>query len=162
MSKTPHISDAERAQWPAHGVVKLERPFIDARGKIQPLVDSIMRSAVMIVSKAGSVRANHYHKTDWHYCYVISGRIEYLHRPTGSKEEPARIIVKEGEMVFTPPMIDHGMRFPVDTVFLTLGRNPRDQATYEADVVRVDFLETEGWTSWRPGEVQSRGEDDID
>ena len=161
MSK-PKISPVtieERSRWPAHGVVKLERPFIDARGKIQPLVDEMIRSAVMIASKAGSVRANHYHKTDWHYCYVVSGQIEYLHRPTGSDKAPAEIIVNEGEMVFTPPMIDHGMRFPVDTVFLTLGRNPRDQATYEADVVRVDFLDTEGWTSWRPGEVQSRGGD---
>ena len=65
-------------------------------------------------------------------------------------------MVNEGEMVFTPPMIDHGMRFPVDTVFLTLGRNSRDQATYEADVVRVDFVPTEGWTSWQPGDEQHR------
>jgi hypothetical protein len=58
--------------------------------------------------------------------------------------------VKESEMVFTPPMIDHGMRFPVDTTFLTLSRNPRDQASYEADVVRVDMVSTEGLTSWKP------------
>ena len=46
-------------------------------------------SAVMISSNAGSPRANHYHKTDWHYCYVVSGEIEYLHRPTGSDDAPA-------------------------------------------------------------------------
>ena len=144
------LTDEEIATWPAHGVVKLEKPFIDARGKIQPLVDEMMRSAVMIESKAGSLRANHYHKTDWHYCYVVSGTIEYLHRPTGSDAEPEVILVNEGEMVFTPPMVDHGMKFPVDTVFLTLSRNPRDQATYEADVVRVEFVSTKGLTSWTP------------
>ena len=144
------LTDEETAAWPAHGVVKLEKPFVDVRGKIQPLVDEMMRSAVMIESKAGSLRANHYHKTDWHYCYVISGSIEYLHRPTGSDAEPEVIMVNEGEMVFTPPMIDHGMKFPVDTVFLTLSRNPRDQATYEADVVRVEFVPTEGLKSWTP------------
>jgi len=144
------LTSEEMAAWPAHGVVKLEKPFVDVRGKIQPLVDEMMRSAVMIESKAGSLRANHYHKTDWHYCYVISGAIEYLHRPTGSDAEPEVIMVNEGEMVFTPPMIDHGMKFPVDTVFLTLSRNPRDQATYEADVVRVDFVPTEGLKSWTP------------
>ena len=158
----PPVTKEEKARWPSHGVVKLEKPFIDSRGKIQPLVDEIMRSAVMIESKAGSLRANHYHKTDWHYCYVLSGQIEYLHRPTGSNTEPEIIFVNEGEMVFTPPMIDHGMRFPVDTVFLTLGRNPRDQATYEADVVRVEFVSTEGLTSWRPGDEQSRGDQDND
>ena len=144
------VTDEEKDTWPAHGVVKLEKPFVDGRGSIQPLVDMMMQSAVMIESKAGSLRANHYHKTDWHYCYVVSGRIEYLHRPTGSDQEPEIILVNEGEMVFTPPMIDHGMRFPVDTVFLTLSRNPRDQESYEADVVRVDMVSTDGITSWSP------------
>ncbi|MBT7755639.1 MAG: cupin domain-containing protein, partial [Candidatus Magasanikbacteria bacterium] len=111
----PPVSEEEKATWPAHGVVKLEKPFVDGRGSIKPLVDIMMKSAVMIESKAGSLRANHYHKTDWHYCYVVSGTIEYLHRLTGSKSEPETIIVNEGEMVFTPPMIDHGMKFPVDT-----------------------------------------------
>ena len=144
--------------WPDGHIVELEEPFEDDRGFIQMLVNTPIKNVTLIKSYKVAIRANHYHKTDWHYCYVISGRLEYLHRPTGSDKAPAEIVVNEGEMVFTPPMIDHGMRFPVDTVFLTLGRNPRDQATYEADVVRVDFMETEGWTSWRPGEVQSRGE----
>ena len=152
MTKILPLTEEEVASWPAHGVVKLEKPFVDVRGKIQPLVDEMMRSAVLIESKAGSIRANHYHKTDWHYCYVVSGKIEYLHRPTGSKAEPEVIMVNQGEIIFTPPMIDHGMKFPDDTVFLTLSRNPRDQATYEADVVRVDFVSTEGLVSWSPEE----------
>jgi len=148
--KTEPLTEEEIAEWPEHGVVILKKPFVDVRGNIQPLVDTMMKSAVMIHSKAGSLRANHYHKTDWHYCYVVFGAIEYLHRPTGSEDEPEVILVKESEMVFTPPMIDHGMRFPVDTTFLTLSRNPRDQASYEADVVRVDMVSTEGLTSWKP------------
>ena len=144
------VTDEEIATWPNHGVIKLEKPFVDVRGSIKPLVDIMMQSAVMIESKAGSLRANHYHKTDWHYCYIISGKIEYLHRPTGSNQTPETILVNEGEMVFTPPMIDHGMKFPVDTVFLTLSRNPRDQASYEADVVRVDMVSTDGLKSWTP------------
>ncbi|MBT7955432.1 MAG: hypothetical protein HN731_09580, partial [Rhodospirillaceae bacterium] len=85
-----------------------------------------------------------------HYCYVVSGTIEYLHRVTGSTSEPETIVVNEGEMVFTPPMIDHGMKFPVDTVFLTLSRNPRDQESYEKDVVRVEMVSADGLTSWTP------------
>jgi dTDP-4-dehydrorhamnose 3,5-epimerase-like enzyme len=148
--KITPVTDEEKATWPNHGVIKLEKPFVDVRGSIKPLVDIMMQSAVMIESKAGSLRANHYHKTDWHYCYIISGKIEYLHRPTGSNQTPETILVNEGEMVFTPPMIDHGMKFPVDTVFLTLSRNPRDQASYEADVVRVDMVSTDGLKSWTP------------
>ena len=144
------LTDEELAEWPEHGVVKLEKPFVDARGAIQPLVDFMMKSAVMIDSKAGSLRANHYHKTDWHYCYVVSGRIEYFHRPTNSDREPELIVVEEGEMVFTPPMVDHAMKFPIDTLFLTLSRNPRDQESYEADVVRVNMISPDGLVSWRP------------
>ena len=148
--KIEPVTEDEKNSWPPHGVVKLEKPFVDSRGAIRPIVDTMMKSAVMIESKAGSLRANHYHKTDWHYCYVISGEIEYLHRPTGSSCDPETIAVKQGEMIFTPPMVDHGMRFPVDTVFLALSRNPRDQESYENDVVRVNFVSTEGLTSWTP------------
>ena len=144
------LTEEEKAAWSKEPMVSLEAPFTDDRGKIQPLVDLMMKSAVMIESKKGSLRANHYHKTDWHYCYVISGCIEYYHRPTGSTDEPECLRVKGGEMVFTPPMVDHGMKFPEDTVFLTLSRNPRDQESYEADVVRVDMLNAEGLTSWKP------------
>lgn len=155
MSDEPDIdpvTDEERETWPKEPLVELEAPFVDVRGSIHPLVDRIMKSAVLIDSKKGTLRANHYHKTDWHYCYVISGCIEYYHRPTGSDQEPECVVAKAGEMVFTPPMVDHGMVFPEDTVFLTLSRNPRDQATYEADVVRIDMLKPDGLTVWKPGD----------
>ena len=96
-----------------------------------------MDSAVMISSKKDTVRANHYHQTDWHLCYVISGSIDYYHRPHGSEEDPEHVYVKTGELFFTPPLVDHAMVFPEDTVFLTLGRNSRAQESYEADVVRI-------------------------
>ena len=74
-----------------------------------------MKSAVLIKSTAGSLRANHYHKTDWHYCYILSGSIEYFHRITGSTQDPNMILVKSGQMVFTPPMIDHAMLYTKET-----------------------------------------------
>ncbi len=124
--------------WPKKPIVELEPPHVDERGEIIPLVDAPMQSAVMITSKKGTVRANHYHKTDWHYCYVVSGRIAYYHRPTGTDGEPERVVVEAGQLFFTPPMDDHAMVFLEDTVFLTLGRNPRDRQSYESDVVRID------------------------
>jgi len=131
------ITDDERKAWPTGVVVPLSAPFSDSRGRIQNLVDAPIGSAVLISSKQGAVRANHYHRTDWHYCYVVTGSIEYFHRPTGSQQEPQRVLITAGQMFFTPPMTDHTMVFPEDTVFLTLGRNPRDQESYESDVVRV-------------------------
>ena len=118
----------------------LEDAFADARGAIQPLVDTSMESCVWITSKKGTVRANHYHKTDWHYCYVVEGEIDYFHRPHGSEEEPEKVVVKKGELFFTPPMVDHAMVFNEETTFLTLGRNSREQEVYEADVERIEMI----------------------
>ena len=146
------LTEDEKASWPVDPKVALEKPFEDVRGSIQPLVDEMMKSAVMISSRKGSLRANHYHKTDWHYCYVVSGCMEYFHRPTGSAGEPECLVVNAGEMVFTPPMVDHAMKFPEDTVFLTLSRNPRHQDAYEADVVRVEVIDPKGLTSWKSGD----------
>ena len=146
------ITKEEMESWPSEPLVKLQNPFIDRRGSIQPLVDLMMQSAVMIESKAGSLRANHYHKTDWHYCYVISGQIQYFYKNVNSNKMPEMIIVKKGNMVFTPPLVEHCMKFPEDTIFLTLSRNPRDQETYEADVVRVNLIDPSDSISWKPNE----------
>ena len=135
------VSKEEQLTWPKEPLVRLERPFVDARGEIQPLLDIPMKSAVLISSNKGAIRANHYHKSDWHYCYVVSGCIEYYFRDHGSNEDPEQLIVEAGHMVFTPQMVDHAMKFPKDTVFLTLSRNPRDQASYEADVERIQMVE---------------------
>lgn len=131
------LTDEERRKLPREVIVPLERAFADERGAIQPLVDLPMRSCVIISSAKGSVRANHYHRTDWHYCFVISGKIEYWHRPVGAKSAPQKVLVREGQLFFTGPMVEHAMVFLEDTVFLTLGRNSRAQAVYEADVVRI-------------------------
>ena len=133
----PPVTDKEQKRWPKHGLVKLEKPFIDARGEIQPLVDEMMRSAVLIESKAGSIRANHYHKTDWHYCYVLSGEIKYFYRPHGDNEMAKELIIRENQMFFTPPMIEHAMVFEKATQFLTWSRNSRIQEIYETDVCRI-------------------------
>jgi len=135
------LTEEEQAHWPKVPLVALDTPFADARGAIQPLADLTMESASLITSAPGTVRANHYHKTDWHYCYLLSGAMDYYHRPHGSDEEPERVRVNAGDMVFTPPLVDHAMKFLEETSFLTLSRNPRDQESYEADVVRIQLID---------------------
>ena len=132
------VTEEERKLWPETVVVPLDLAYRDDRGEIVPLVDLDMKSAVMITSRKGSVRANHYHTTDWHFCYVVSGKIDYYHRPTGSSAKPEKVTVAAGQLFFTPPMVDHSMVFVEETVFLTLGRNSRRQEVYEADVVRIE------------------------
>lgn len=143
MKSVRPVTEEERKSWPKGVIVELENPFTDARGRILPLVDLPMESCVLIESRKGSVRANHYHQTDWHFCYVLSGSIEYLHRPHGSAAKAERVLVKKGQVFFTPPQVDHAMLFPEDTTFLVLGRNSRAQEVYESDVVRIPPLNEE-------------------
>ena len=121
-------------------LVQLLEPFSDPRGIIRPLLDDEpMRSALIIQSVAGAVRANHYHYTDWHYLYVISGRMEYYYRAFDSNETPIHLTVLPGQMIFTPAMVVHRTDFPEDTLCVTLSGNPRDQESYESDVVRIEL-----------------------
>ena len=122
-------------------VIPLQEPFVDNRGMIQVLLNKNMQSAVFITSKKGAVRANHYHTHDWHYCYVVSGSIEYYWRPSGSDEEPKKMLIKTGELFFTPPMVDHAMVFPEDGAFLTLSGSNRDPDSYDDEIVKVNLVE---------------------
>ena len=90
-------------------ILDLPEGYKDTRGIIQPLCDLNMKSASLIVSQPNSWRANHYHKTDWHFIYVLRGQFEYFFRKTNSKEEIKKKIVKKGELLFTGPLIDHAM-----------------------------------------------------
>jgi quercetin dioxygenase-like cupin family protein len=130
------LLDSE-SMWPRQGRVRLPAPHIDERGAIQPLVDFPMKNVSLISSKRGTVRSNHYHLTDWHYIYVLSGSFDYHFRPNGSTEEPKRITLKVGELLFTPPLEEHATVFLEDTQIIVASRNPRDQDIYEADVKRV-------------------------
>ena len=131
----------EPSQWPTEPHVELEPPHTDQRGYIQSLVNFPMKNLSLITSRKNTVRSNHYHLTDWHYMYVLKGAFDYYYRPTGSQDEPKVIRVKAGEMVFTPPMEDHATVFLEDTELLAMSRNPRDQATYEADTRRITLID---------------------
>jgi len=122
-------------------LIDLPDLFEDARGKLEPLIDDLdMKSAILITSHRGAIRANHYHKTDWHYCYLLKGEMEYGWRDVGSSTSPESLIVKQGQMIFTPAMVEHAMRFTEESVFLALSGNPRDQVSYEEDLVRVELF----------------------
>jgi quercetin dioxygenase-like cupin family protein len=124
-------------------ILKLKDPYIDDRGLIQSLVsldEPKIQSAVIIESKKESVRANHYHKEDWHYCYLISGSIDYYYRDVDDKSEPTVVRINPGDVFFTPAMLEHAMYFNEDSIFLTLGGDTRTPEAYEADLVRVDLI----------------------
>lgn len=133
----------EQEKWPDDSWVQPGLAFIDHRGQISNLLHTPITSVARIVSARGSVRANHYHKTDWHYAFVESGRVLYFEREIGSAEIAAPSEFVAGKMFFTPPMKEHAMLFAEDSVIYTFARNVRSHENHEADLVRVDFVTSE-------------------
>jgi len=119
-------------------------PFhVDERGEMTYLLDETVKinSVLLITSKKGSIRANHIHKKDSHYAYLLKGSMEYTYGDFEKPEELEKIIVKAGDMVFTPPGEVHAMRFLEDSAFLALTTEKRDQEKYEKDLERVVIVE---------------------
>lgn len=115
-------------------------PFVDARGELQNLLDAPLGSAVLIRSVPGAIRGNHYHKTDYHYCWLQSGGLVYYHRPMGSTQPPQQWVIQPGQIFYTPSMYEHAMHFTAPSVMLAFARNNRQMANYEADTVRIPSI----------------------
>jgi dTDP-4-dehydrorhamnose 3,5-epimerase-like enzyme len=130
---------------PVDRLETLEEPFISPAGLIQNLVNvfpgtSPIGCVSVLYSHKDAVRANHFHREDHHFLYVIKGAVDYYERPIGSKEIPEPVRYVENQMFFTPPMVEHAMRFAEDTIMVSISKRPRDSESHESDVVRVDFL----------------------
>lgn len=158
LSNREYSAAVDRGEFPDQVAVPLDEPFVNDNGVIQNLLLERFTSAAIITSRAGAVRANHWHKTDWHYAYVVSGSIWYYWRPVGSTQPPERRDFAQGEMFFTPPNLEHAMFFPEETAFVTFAKNVRDTEHHEADLVRVPIIAAEqdadapgGWRISFPG-----------
>jgi dTDP-4-dehydrorhamnose 3,5-epimerase-like enzyme len=144
MTKNQNYTEKVSQQiFPSELSVPLDDFYKDERGEILNLLLTSITSVARINSKKGVVRANHFHKTDWHYAYVEIGEILYFERSIGSSEIPEPIIYKSGEMFFTKPMVEHAMLFTMDTVLFTFAKNIRSHENHESDVERVLFITPE-------------------
>ena len=123
-------------------VRKIKPEIKEKRGDITKLLDdgkSKIKSILLITSKAGSVRSNHYHRKDAHWIYILSGKMGYYEKPVkGNRIKKA--ILGPGDMVYTPPLMIHTTKFPRDTVFMAFSIRSRNQKNYEQDTVRVEAL----------------------
>src|SRR3990167_5380907 len=100
---------------PETNAPKLPPIFLNESGYIQNLVEHECSGVAVIRSKAGAIRADHFHATDWHYLYVISGHVHYFERPAGSDEKPRHREFGAGDLIFTGPMMEHVLYFPEPT-----------------------------------------------
>jgi dTDP-4-dehydrorhamnose 3,5-epimerase-like enzyme len=143
MTHDEYTEMVDNGTWPEERLVPLDEPFVNSNGLIQNLLLKPSNSVTIIHSQKGAVRANHYHKTDWHYAYIISGSLLYFERKVGSSEIPDPIQFGVGQLFFTPPMIEHAMVYLNDTVMITMAKNIRSHELHEIDVERVSFITSE-------------------
>ncbi len=120
-------------------IVPLTPSFANEAGTIQNLVEQPMGGFARIRSVAGSRRSSHYHKTDAHYLFIESGEMRYRERKVGA-ETVVEVTVRAGQMIYTPPMVEHWTEFPVDTVMYSISKLSREHEQHEADLVRVEWL----------------------
>lgn len=152
MTNREYSNLVDRGEYPSSPWVPIEEPFTNASGEIINLLTGKFTHAAVLTSNAGAIRANHYHKTDWHYTYIVSGAVDYYWRSVGDQNYPKRQLYKQGEMFFSPPMVEHAMFFPGPATIITFARNERsDHATHESDLVRVPVIKrvwNAGIASW--------------
>ena len=122
-------------------VTRPEYAFVNPKGWIKNLVlhdgrpEMSIGGVELIRTLRGEVRANHWHKKDWHYLYVLEGSILYQYWTLGKND--VEVMVPEGCMVFTPPEERHKVTALEDTIMISISHLPRDHETHEQDVVRL-------------------------
>ena len=126
------FSDKNFANYPK---VLIPQIFNDDRGSIKNLADGRLGDVAIISSQKSSIRANHVHENDWHFSYLVSGQMRYFWKD--SDKEVQSLIVKAGELVYTPPKIPHKMQFLEESVFIAISELSRSQNNYEADTKKM-------------------------
>ena len=118
---------------------KTGKVFRDERGYLLKILDKGFSSCIEIFSKKGTIRANHYHKKDEHFCYVLKGEILFFYRNRKKGSKLNHKIMKKGDLFFTTYDQDHLAYFLKTTHFLSYSSRKRTKIDYEKDLVRLNM-----------------------
>jgi quercetin dioxygenase-like cupin family protein len=118
---------------------KTGKTFKDTRGWLKKILDGNFSSCIEVFSKKGTIRANHYHKKDKHFIYVISGKILYFYKDRKKNSKVKIKRMNKGDLFFTPAMQEHMAYFLKPTHFLAFSTRKRTKFDYEKDLIRVNM-----------------------
>jgi len=122
-------------------VKHIDAGFSDDRGEIFNIFEGRIEHIALITSKKGTIRANHYHKEDHQYIYLVSGAYESHCCDVRNPEKKQVLEVGPGDIVETPAMIAHAQRFTEDSVFLALTTRQREEGKYEQDTFSYQVVQ---------------------
>ena len=120
---------------------KVGKIFKDKRGWLKKILNGNFSSCIEVYSKKNSIRANHYHKKDKHFIYIISGEILYFYRNRKKNDKTKFKLMKKNDLFFTPAMQEHMTYFTKNTHFLAFSTRKRTQFDYEKDLIRVNMCD---------------------
>ena len=118
-------------------VIKPKINFNDRRGSIKDIFYKKKINHVAIIkSKAGVRRGDHYHKKTTQWMLITKGSLEYWYKKLGSKSKQKKIVLKEGDLVKTPPKEMHALKIVKNNEFFVFTEGKRGGKDYESDTYR--------------------------
>ena len=126
-------------------MIQVQKPpalHTDSRGAILLLkeIHRDVTSVLLITSNKGAVRANHYHKKDTHWTYLLSGKFRYAEKTLIKNGKIETITIHPGDMIISRPNIVHSMKFLEDSIMIVCTTERRNHKNYERDTVRVKLV----------------------
>ncbi len=115
--------------------------FSDARGAIIDIIETEIHHTGLITFTKGAVRANHYHKLQDQYTYILSGKLELKTKDMTDPTSPVRVDILEAQdLAIVPAHVAHAYRALEDASMLCLTTCSRDMQSYEDDTIRIEPL----------------------
>jgi quercetin dioxygenase-like cupin family protein len=115
--------------------------IIEDRGRIIPVAEGDFKTVLVIESKKGAKRANHWHKTDTHIMHILSGKARYVEM--GIDHDAGFVVdrvVGPGDQIKTVPLVPHAMEFLEDSVMIVCSVNERNPEQYLNEIVPCKVL----------------------
>ena len=117
---------------------KITPAFTDDRGTIADIFYSEEINHVgVILSKAGAVRGNHFHKQTTQHTYLVSGAMMYYWQANGGA---GVCNMGPGDLVTSGPGEVHAMHFTEDSTIMVFSQGLRGGKDYEADTFRTPII----------------------
>ena len=102
----------------------------DARGYIIEIFKYKNFSILLIKSKKGTIRGNHYYLNETHLNYIVKGKIAYYWKKLNSNSKIKKKIYKKNEFFLTKKKDVHAMKFLEDSLNIYLSNIPRNKKNY--------------------------------
>lgn len=110
----------------------------DARGSIADILykADINHVAIIETHQGGVIRGNHYHKLSTQHIFMTKGSLRYWYQPVDKSQPVQSVLVKEYELVSTPPLEVHALEMIDTSQFIVFSYGLRGGEDYEADTFR--------------------------